>query len=141
MTNACDLLWDYETRQSIPEEEKQEDDWERSYPRITPHVLVCEALGESEIKGLHQLNTGRLKRIQKNQEERLHYVQGAAVESSHGSLPDLYLDFKKAFSLPTQSVYDGIDAKGIYRVAVLAGDYRYDLMHRFFGFLSRVGIP
>ena len=141
MTNACDLLWDYEVRQNTPDEEKQLEDWERKYHRISPHVLVCEAYEESEIKGLHQLTARRLERIRKNQEERLHCLPVPSSSNTGDSLPPLYLDFKKAFSLATQSVYDGMETNEIQRVAVLAGEHRYDLMHRFYSFLGRIGVP
>ena len=141
MTNVCDLMWDFDQRQGVPDEERAQEDWEHSYQRIIPHILTCSAYEESEIKGLHDLNTKRLKRVRKNQEERLHYLLATASNADLLSVPALYLDFKKAFSLPTESIYDGLAGGSIQRVAVVRGEYLYDLMHRFYSFLGRVGVP
>ena len=142
MTYDCDLLHDHDMRSSIALEEKQQEDWERNFRRICPHILFCEAYEESEIKALYELTNNRsIKRIKDNQVERLHVLPDPSTEDAIASVPQLFLDFKKSFSLPTQSVYDGLSEFGLQRVAVLSGDHRFDLMHRFYSFLSRVGIP
>jgi len=56
------------------------------------------------------------------------------------NLPGLVLDFKKTVAAPTPAVYDGL-AHGVVRVAVIPPVYLHDLMHRFYGFHSRVALP
>ena len=63
MTNVCDLLWDFEERLSLTDAAKDRIDWERSYHRISPHILVGLLYEESEIKGVHNLNRRQLERI------------------------------------------------------------------------------
>ena len=137
ITNECDLLYDYQERSEIsPEEKKASPDWERNHHKILPHVLMCEAFTKGEIKALHELNSKLLGRIEQNQNERLHYLP----QSKELEVPDLYLDFKKHFTVATQSIYDALEAGAIIRRAVLDGSRRYDLMHRFYSCLSRVGV-
>ncbi len=137
MTNDCDLYWDHRTRLEVTSDQREADeDWERNYHRISPHVVLCEAFIESEIKGLHDLNTKRLERVKKNQEERLHLLPGDPSRN----VPDLYVDFKKHLSIPTQSIYDAMASGKITRLAILEGDRHYDLIHRFYSYLSRIGV-
>jgi hypothetical protein len=56
-------------------------------------------------------------------------------------MPELYIDFKRVFGVFTAELYDGITNGGVIRKAVVPSIYLHDLMHRFFGFLSRVGVP
>lgn len=140
MTANCDLLWDYNARK----ESNNED------PKIMPHILLCRLYEESEIRGNPQINsrihTSIWRRIKNNQEERYYHLNAASIRNSpENSLPDLYLDFKKSLSLPTHNVYSGLEnpdtSSRINRVAVVPSTHIYDLIHRFYGFLSRIGTP
>lgn len=82
------------------------------------------------------------RRVQKNQDERYHHLEEAPIGTSDGpSLPDLYLDFKKTFSVPTPRVLEALGGDGIERVAVVPPIWGHDLIHRFFGFHSRIAVP
>lgn len=58
-----------------------------------------------------------------------------------GELPALVADFKKFLAFSVPGLYLAIQAGHIDRVALVPPVYVHDLMHRFFGFLSRVGLP
>ncbi|GAG14521.1 unnamed protein product, partial [marine sediment metagenome] len=62
-------------------------------------------------------------------------------EPQVGELSDLYLDFQKAIALPCSGLYEALRQNGIKRVAVVPAIYVHDLMQRFYGFWSRVGLP
>ena len=143
MTNGCDLLYDQGARSTIgPEVKGENPEWEQDHHRIVPHVLLCQVFNKSNIKGLHiYLTNKKLEQVDKNQDQRLHHLPPSPVGPEREDLPDLYLDFKKYYGLPTQAVYDAIEAGSVTRRAVLIGEYRYDLMQRFYSYLARIGVP
>lgn len=151
MTAVCDLEWDHQARfaQKASEDEgaaaiveydqQLVDD---SDPGIVPHVLLCEGYQRDQIRPRFTGMTDIWKRIRQNQDERYHRFEQASIGHSSGPpLPELFLDFKKTLSLPTQALYEGLDKGSVRRVAVVPPVYLHDLMHRFYGFLSRVGVP
>jgi hypothetical protein len=151
MTAVCDLERDHEARFAEEASEDQGaaaavDDAERvvdeSDPRIVPHVLLCEGYQRDQIRPRFTGMTHIWERIRQNQDERYHrFGQASIGHPSAAELPELFLDFKKTLSLPTQALYEGLDKGGVRRVAVVPPVYLHDLMHRFYGFLSRVGVP
>jgi hypothetical protein len=150
MTAVCDLEWDYKARFAdetaeqhgtagvVEHDRPAEPD---NDPGLVPHVLLCELYEKGNIRVLikgHEL----WRRIQQNQDERYHrFGQASIGDPSAAELPELFLDFRKTLSLPTQAIYDGLDKGGVRRIAVVPPVYIHDLMHRFYGFLSRVGVP
>ena len=136
MTANCDLLWDYDARKESGDEG----------PKIMPHILLCRLYEEAEIRNRPQINRRVWERIRDNQDERYYHLNAADIGNpAEGKLPDLYLDFKRSLSLPTRNVYLGIEnpetSSRINRVAVVPPIYIHDLIHRFYGFLSRIGTP
>ena len=63
------------------------------------------------------------------------FTSAAGVSSS------AYLDFKKVTALPTNALYEGVLSGKTERVALIPEYYIHDLIHRFYGFLSRVALP
>lgn len=145
MTADCDLDWDFKARFANQEVVESYDDevilQQEAMAAIIPHILLCEVYDSTAVRA--RVPASNLwKRIRQNQDERYHYFEAASIgESMSEQLPDICLDFKKTLALPTQSLYNGICARGIKRFAVVPPIYIHDLMHRFYGFLSRVGLP
>jgi hypothetical protein len=83
------------------------------------------------------------RRIKQNQDERYHHFPEAPIGERDGGagFPNLYLDFKKTLALPTLQLYEGIRDGGVTRRAVVPPIFLHDLVHRFFGYLSRVALP
>jgi hypothetical protein len=136
LSQVCDLLRDWEKRegQSAPPSELS--------PAVLSHVLLCDLYDKDALRSAHDdLNRGRFERIEKNQVERFHYLAEAPIGDAGPALPGLYLDFKKVYGLPTSNLYAGIAGSGIGRVAVVPPIYLQQLVHRFFAFQSRVGVP
>jgi hypothetical protein len=136
LSQVCDLLHDWEKRQGQSEQPSELS------PAVMPHLLLCDLYDKDALKSIHnELTKSLFDRIEKNQIERFHYLAGASVGDSDSELPGLYLDFKKVYGFPTSNLYAGIAASGIGRVAVVPPIYLHHLVHRFFAFQSRVGIP
>ncbi len=132
MTADCDLLWDYEARDNASDRAGGEEIGLGAY---VPHVLLVEAFRHAEIRNRDEINSDLWRRIKQNQDERYHHM-GARMW-----LDDLFIDFKKCVGLPTRSIYRGIRAGTITRMAVVPDVFLHDVMHRFYGFLSRVAVP
>lgn len=143
MSPDCDLEQDFFVRFPDPHAQEQyqpviEDE---SPPAIIPHVLLGDLYEESEIKSRIP-GSDVWRRIRQNQDERYHCLPAASIDNPlQSELPALYLDFKKSLSLPTRNLYDGLRVKKVQRIALIPPIYVHQLIHRFYGFLSRVGLP
>lgn len=142
MNPACDLDWDFKTRfpgtEAIQERDLSESD---NLPPLVPHVLLCDAYEYSQVRPRFS-GTDLWRRVQENQNERYHHFQAAPIGNPQtGELPDIYLDFKKTIALPFSGLYEALRQNGIKRIATVPAIYVHDLMHRFYGFWSRVGLP
>jgi hypothetical protein len=141
MNPECDLLWDYQARVNDREQAKGFAA-ARDHPSLLPHVLMCELYQQDEIRDRSTIGSDIWKRIRQNQDERFHHLYAAPVGDSQATeLPDLYLDFKKILTLPTHLLYEALKSPKIRRLAVVPPVYVQDVMHRFYGFLGRVGVP
>lgn len=143
VSSACDLEQDFKVRLPTRPGEghgMSEDELGR-HPAIIPHVLFCDVYQEPDIRG-RIAGSDIWRRIRGNQDERYHHLQSAPVgDPAREQLPDVYLDFRKTLALPTRRVYEGIQRDAITRVAVVPPLYIHDLIHRFYAFHSRVGLP
>ena len=81
-------------------------------------------------------------RIQANKDERYHFLQKAeAIDDVRGEgLPELGIDFKRYFTIPTEEVYWRVHQKEAQRRCVLQSPYLEHLSSRFAYFLSRVAL-
>ena len=141
MTPDCDLLWDYEGRIRAQSEGQPIGD-ARDDPGVLPHVLLCDLFSHEEIRPRFTGQSDIWRRIRQNQNERYHHLPTAPVgDTADEVLPDLYLDFKKILTLPTHRFYEGLESASIKRLAIMPPIYLQDLMHRFYAFLGRVGVP
>ena len=141
MTADCDLEQDFAVRFNNDRPGGYADIIQRDYAHaaLLLHVLLCDVLEDSDIRSKTPPGSKEWRRIEQNQNERYHHF-GAAEVAQGGDLPDLYLDFKKTFALPVEDVYAGL-AGQVVRIALVPPVYLHDVMHRFYNFLSRVGLP
>lgn len=147
LSPECDLLQDYRLREQIASDKPPTETDVESDPTIIPHVLLCGAFEESEIKSRESVVTGKkliqsdiFRRIKQNQDLRYHYFPDAKI-GADSQLPALILDFKRILSLVTATIYDGIKTDGLERIAVVPAPFVHDLVQRFFAFQSRIGVP
>lgn len=109
--------------------------------RLLPEVLLCDVFQATEIRDRTPPGSTDFRRVQQNQNERFHRLPQAAVADTGSSLPELFLDFKCTYMEPPSSLYVAILSGDIRRLAIVPSLYLQDLMHRFFGFQSRIGLP
>ncbi len=132
ITQDCDLDWDFKARNSLAPEEKQ-----------IPDLLFCHLQTAVALKPLVPHGSTFWKRIQKNQEERYQFLQ--KVQSEEDALgegiPEMGVDFKKCFTLPTEFVYKEIDDSHVKRRCRFESPYLEHLTVRFHNFCSRVALP
>jgi hypothetical protein len=83
-----------------------------------PHVLICDLFVEADLRSAHVMNSTVFTAVRRNQNERYHHLSAAHIGDS-AELPDLFLDFKKVYGLPTENLYKGIALGGISRIAVI----------------------
>ncbi len=143
MSPDCDLEWDFKAR--FPDQQSQEQLSSPSdisdLPVSVSHVFLAKIYRREKIRSLIK-GSDIWKRIENNQDERYHRFKESPVgEPLTTVLPDLYIDFKKALAIPTKSLYEGLRVGGVRRIALIPDKYIHDLMHRYYGFLSRVALP
>lgn len=141
MNPICDLDWDFKAR--FPGGQLKEIDLAEvdDLPPLVPHILLCDAYERAQIQS-HLTGEDLWRRIRGNQVERYHYFPATPIgEPQVAELPDLYFDFKKTIALSCAGLYEALRRNGIKRIAIVPPIYVHDLMHRFYGFWSRVGLP
>lgn len=135
ISQDCDLDQDFAAR--FPTVGEPELD------KFLPNVLFCEASTAEAIYGLTRPKGRDIwKRILQNNDQRYHFLQ--RVQSSEDALalglPELCIDFKRHFSIPTDEVYARLRL-GTKRRSQLLSPYLEHFASRFSHFLSRVALP
>lgn len=143
VTQDCDLLSDFNRR----------SEGSLEHQNILHHILLCDIFKEDEIRSRLPPGSEPWKRVRQNQDERYHCVVAGPIgeeiceDCAPGdrpaiyALPSLYLDFKRILSIPTGDLYRALETGESRRLALLPSHYMYDLIHRLYSFLSRIGLP
>ncbi len=144
LSAACDLKQDFMAR--FPCEEAQRDYFYngdiKKQNSLILYALAYDLYRENEVSPPSGLGSAQWRSAKKNQNQRYHCLPAASINDLHtDDLPALYLDFKKVLAIPTGSLYEGLRMATIERLALIPEFYIHELMHRCFGFLSRVGVP
>lgn len=141
MTAVCDLEQDYKRREQLQRESENQTNIMPDHPHLVPHVLLCDVFRRQDIRARFTSLT-LWQRIEQNQDERYHRFPATSVGGSDSSqIPEVFLDFKKSLAIPTELLYQGVNSGRIHRLAVVPSVYLHDLIHRYYSFLSRVGLP
>lgn len=134
MTPDCDLLSDFASRQASPEGTPS--------PHRLQHIHCCDLYAAAEIRENNALRSDLWRRVQRNQDERYHRLPpGKVDDGSDLEHPDLYLDFKRLFTLPTEFLYRCLEIETVQRLGVVPPIWIHDLIQRYFAFHSRIGVP
>ncbi|HEY8505607.1 MAG TPA: hypothetical protein VIL46_13565, partial [Gemmataceae bacterium] len=134
LTQDCDLEQDFRVR--FPEAKPSD--------KLIPGVLFCEVATAEELFGIiRQTNKKLWDRIKISKDERYHFLQKVDPSSDllNEGLPELAIDFKRYFTIPTDEVYRRIEVGEAKRRCVLVSPYLEHLSSRFAYFLSRVALP
>jgi len=138
----CDLVQEHVARLTLGSPPGEVQPEQEADGRIVPHVIVCDLFNEETVRGRPGLNSDLFRRIRRNQDERYHTLPDPrSAQTPPDARPQLFIDFRKALSIPTTSLYLAIEQKMIQRISVVPHTYVHDLIQRFFAFHSRVGTP
>ena len=131
LSQGCDLGLDFKARAGQVKEDK-----------LLPNVLFCEVFTAAELKGSGTMNSQIWGRVQKNKDERYQFLQ--KVEPIYDAvglgLPEVGIDFKRYFTLPTDEVYAQLQ-KTTRRRCRLLSPFLEHLSTRFAHYLCRVALP
>lgn len=129
LTQACDLTQDFDARL-------------HQKPHQLPDVLFCQLPIASALK-TPELNSKIWDRIKRNKDERYHFLEmiPSECDACGNGIPELGVDFKRYFTIPTEEVYLRIELGQTRRRSVLCTPFLEHVSSRFAYFLSRVGLP
>jgi hypothetical protein len=143
LTPDCDLEWDYNMRFLSCFDEQGEHVGIADHSQAVGRVLMCGLQDHDEMRPRFKRDRDIWNRVRGNQDERYHRLPCSEIAGAPEPtyLHDLYLDFKKATSIECGDLYGGVLAGDVERMALLPAYYLHDVIHRFYGFLSRVALP
>jgi hypothetical protein len=108
-----------------------------------PDVLFCQVPTAEELRATPGINSTLWDRIKKNKDERYHFLE--KVHPGHDllgtGLPEMTVDFKRYFTVPTEEIYTRLQHGPTVRRTVLNTPYLEHLGNRFAFFVGRVGLP
>lgn len=132
LSQDCDLEQDFKARNGdIPSD------------KLMPSILFCEVFTAVTIRATGGINNPIWNRVKQNKDERYHFLQkiDAAGDSAGEGIPELCVDFKKYFTIPTDEVYRRIEIGEARRRSVLTSPYLEHFSGRFAYYLSRIALP
>ncbi len=110
--------------------------------KVLRQVLLCELYREADLAQLLPLGGDIRRRVSNNQDERYHRLQPGQIQDDPVTeMTEFFLDFKSTFSCHPTALYAGIQDGAIARVALVPPVFIHDLIHRYYSFASRIGIP
>ena len=133
LTQDCDLAQDFPARSSaIPLEARA----------LIPNVLLCEADTADNVRATAKVNSEMWRRIVRNNEDRYQYLRTVPRERDAlaSGVEALVLDFKRVFTVPTDSLYQQLRG-GANRRTALASPFLEHACCRYANYLSRVALP
>lgn len=137
MTQDCDLEQDFRERSKGADE--------RDNDRLLPSVLFCEMMNFDRIIDRCRIKgKDNRKGVERNDNFRFQYLRAVLPdnECSGNGIPQLCIDFKRYFTIPTDEVYRQADdnSEAALRRCQLNECYREHLQHRFATCFSRVSL-
>lgn len=138
VSQDCDLEQDFNYRYGNRGNDRNE----------LPSVLLCQAediedfINSEKYRTLFTSKTFK-GNFKNNNEFRYHFVQEipAALSAVDKRVPELGIDFKRYFSMPTAEVYHRINLDHTRRCSVLESPYRDHFSQRFYNFNNRIALP
>ncbi|MBA3284479.1 MAG: hypothetical protein H0U27_05390 [Nitrosopumilus sp.] len=111
--------------------------------KILPSILFCEVMTAEELRGYKDIKSDIWKQVKINKNERYQFLEKVPTEDDilGEGLPELGLDFKRYFTVPTDEVYYRIETGEVKRRCRLISPYMEHLSARFSHFLHRIALP
>jgi len=134
LSQDCDLDQDWKSQPSA--------DKPNSAARPLSSVLFAQVHEAIDLKGRGGLNSELWKRVRQNKDERFHFLEAVSPENDAVGigLPEMGIDFKQYFTIPTEEVYRRLQ-KTARRRCHLASPYLEHLSTRFCYYQFRVALP
>lgn len=129
ISQDCDLEQDFRARQD-------------GKPSPLPSVILCEVSSAATLRGTVPAGKDIWKRIIQNKDERYQFLRAvtAPQDAANEGLPQLGIDFRRCFSIPTDELYEQFNL-GARRRCRLLSPFKEHLMNRLAHFMARVGLP
>ena len=150
VSQDCDLDWDYKLRKgllvSASQDKKLADKQRLQHESKRLHSVLCvPAYDAGKLRGRGDLNSNDWQLVRSNKHERYQFLDAIPVahDLRGDGLPELAIDFKRYFAIPTEQLYAQIEtvgAKAARRTRLLS-PYREQVQARMFAFQSRVALP
>ncbi len=113
-----------------------------------PNIVFCEVT-EAEKLVYGDLNAtvfqeGAIRQAFRNNNDfRFHFIQAVpkSLDRAGNGLPELGIEFKRYFTLPSAEVYLRIKLRQAQRRCRLLSPYREHFINRFFSYSNRVALP
>ena len=139
LTPDCDLLSDFLYR--YPDDERRnKSEAVRSF-NLLDHMLFCDIYEKEEARPA-VVGADIWRRIEANQDARYQHIpSGTRANPGSGDHPELYVDFKRVFSLPLEWIYELIRLGEISRQGVIPSPWLASVVTRLFSFQSRICLP
>ena len=111
--------------------------------KLLPNILFCMVVTAEQLKGAAGIDSRVWKRVKINKDERYHFLEEVPknCESLSEGLPELGIDFKRYFTVPTDDVYDQVRTGDLERRCRLLSPYLEHCATRFGFFQSRIALP
>ncbi|HSB11889.1 MAG TPA: hypothetical protein VLM38_20555 [Blastocatellia bacterium] len=132
VSQDCDLIQDFGARNNAGV----------SSDKLLPSVLFCEVVTAEELRGREGIKSDIWKRIRANKDERYQFLEKVQPQDDacDVGLPELGIDFKRYFSLPTEEVYYRLDLDTKRRCRLVT-PYAEHVSSRFCYYLVRIALP
>lgn len=136
LTQDCDLDWDYKSR-------NPREGGDRNTAKEIPSILLCEVDEAKECRYGEGMNSTLWNAVKRNNNDRYHFISNTPAEfdSNGNGLPELTIDFKRYFTVPTDELYHMVESGICNRRTWLDHPYLEHLSHRFSNYLSRIALP
>ena len=137
VSQDCELDWDFKARNRTKIDGKEVEQHRR-----IPNILFCEVVTAEQLRGSNAVNSTIWSQIKINRNERYHFLEEVppASDRQASGLPELGVDFKRFFTIPTDEVYARVAGEAARRCRLIS-PYLEHFSGRFFFFQSRVALP
>lgn len=139
LSQDCDLDWDFRWRREWSQPDAPQG---RPSTKQLPNILFCEMVEAADLHSEWQMGSREWKHLVQNKNERYHFLQKVGIDEDacHEGVPELCIDFKRYFTIPTDELYVQL-VLGARRRCHLNSPYLQHLCGRFYNFQSRVALP
>lgn len=146
VSQDCDLDWDFKAKLTVNQENKNFNN------KDLPNILICMAITAQELRDrdkdlpkdvTKEINSTSWNEIKKNKHERYYFLQQIlkSEDKLRLGLPELGIDFKRYFTVPSPEIYERIKLGEIQRRSKLKTPYLEHFASRFYYFQSRIALP